>query len=213
MPLSSTDLVFYYTKTASGPSDNTLSLGGSINANTITSGQDENVFDDVTGAESESGESHYRAIGLKNTNASFKYLNYSAWILGYKRATSGADTIYFALERSTIGGAGTSIQVIADEFTPPDTAYFQTSPTGKAWVIEGSPSETITPSSNTLDNAGESWVGIWFWRTIPAGASAYSGRACTLKFRGETTGSPRMVIERTWSISWRKDGQISVQEI
>jgi len=213
MPLSSTDLVFYYTHTASGPSDNTLSLGGTINANTITSGQDENVFDDVTGAESESGESHYRAIGLKNTNASFKYLNYSAWILGYKRAGSGADTIYFGLERSTIGGAGTSIQVIADEYTSPNTAYFETSPSGKAWIVEGSPSETITPSSNTLDNAGESWVGIWFWRTIPAGASAYSGRACTLKFRGETTGSPRMIIERTWTISWRKDGQISVQEI
>jgi hypothetical protein len=213
MPLSSTDLVFYYTGQASGPSDNTLSLGGALSNNQITSGLDENVFDDVTGAESESGESHYRAIGLKDTNSTYTYLNYEAWILGYKRAATGADTIYFGLERSTIGGAGTSIQVISDEYTSPNTTYFQTTSTGLAWVVEGSPSETITPVGNTLTPGGEDWVGIWFWRTIPAGAEAYSGRACTLKFRGETTGSPRMVIEKTWCISWRKDGQISVEEI
>jgi len=214
MPLSSTDLVWYYTHTASGPSDNTLSLGGTISSHTITSGQDENVFDDVTGAESEAGESHYRAIALKDTNSTYDYLNYCAWILGYKRAASGADTIYFGIERSTIGGAGTSIQLITDEYTAPNTANFETSPTGLAWVVEGSPSETITPSGNTLTaGSGEQWVGIWLWRTIPPGASAYSARACTLKFRGETTGSPRMVIEKTWSMMWTKDGQISVREI
>jgi len=214
MPLSSTDLVWYYTGNASGPSDNTLSLGGTISSNTITSGQDENVFDDVTGAESEAGESHYRAIALKDDNATYDYLNYQAWILGYTRSNSIPDTIYFGIERSTIGGAGTSIQVIPDEFTAPNTANFQTSPSGKAWVVEGAPSETVTPSGNTLTaGAGETWVGIWFWRTIPPGASAFSGRACTLKFRGETTGSPRMIVEKTWSITWNKDGQISVQEI
>ena len=208
MPLSSTDLVWYYTDAASGPANNTLSLGGSISPSTITSGLDENVFDDVTGAESESGESHYRAIALRDTHATHDYLNYEAWIEGYTRSGVTADTIYFSLEipHSTPG----SIAIAADEFTSPSTTDFV-----QGWEVEGIPSNTITPSGNTLDasDTSKNWVGIWLWRTIPAGASAYSGRACTIKFRGETTGSPRMVIEKTWSINWSKDGQISVQSI
>lgn len=210
MPLDSTDLLWYYTDGATGPSDNTLSIGGTIQTigNTITSGEDENVFDDVTGAESESGESHYRAIALKDTHATFDYLNYEAWIEGYLRSGSTADTIWFSLEIP--GGSPGSIALASDELTVPDTTNFV-----QGWVVEGAPSETITPSGNTLVAADDdaNWVGIWLWRTIPTGASAYSGRACTIKFRGETTGSPRMVIEKTWSIVWNKDGQISVQSI
>lgn len=209
MALDSTDLIWYYTADATGASDNTKSLGGTISDdNTITSGQDENVFDDVTGAESESGESHYRAIALKDTHATYDYLNYEAWILGYKRSGSTADTIWFSLEIP--GGSPGSIAIATDEFTVPDTTNFV-----QGWEVEGIPSATITPSGNTLTagNDNKNWVGIWLWRTIPAGASAYSGRACTLKFRGETTGSPRMVIEKTWSFTWNKDGQIQVRSI
>ena len=208
MVLSSTDLIWYYTDGATGAADNTLSIGGTIADDTVQSGLDENVFDDVTGAESESGESHYRAIALMNTNATHDYLNYECWILGYTRSGSTADTIWFALELPA-SDPGT-IASAADEYTTPDTTGFV-----QTWVVEGSPSETITPTGNTLMAGGgtASWVGIWLWRTIPPGASAYSNRDCTIKFRGETTGSPRMVIEKTWSVIWNKDGQISVRSI
>lgn len=207
MPLSSTDLVWYYTNTAEGPADADESIGGTINAdNSITSGQDENVFDDVTGAESESGESHYRAIALLNNAAAHDYLNYEAWIEGFTRSGTTADTILFSLATIDVGS---SIELIADEFTAPDTTNFIGTHT---WVVEGSPSDTI-PSDNTYDLAHGDWLGIWFWRTIPAGASAYTNRNCTLKFRGETTGSPMMIIEKTWRVNFQTDGQISVQEL
>lgn len=206
MPLSSTDLVWYYTGTASGPSDSDESIGGTISPDTITSGEDENVFDDVTGAESEAGEDHYRAIALKNTSSTHDYLNFEAWIEGYSRSTGIADTIYFSLATVDVGS---SIELVADEFTAPDTTNFIGTHT---WIMEGSPSDTI-PSNNTYDLYHGDWLGIWFWRDIPIGASAYTNRNCTLKFRGETTGSPRMIIEKTWRIDFHTDGQIQVRSI
>jgi len=216
LALGTYDLKWYYTGLATGASDNTASLGGTLSTSTITTGQDENVFDDVTGAESEAGESHYRAIGLCNTNTTYDYLNYIAWIEGYTRSGETADTIAFALERGTIND--NSIQVIVDELTAPDTTNFQYGAWNNfhQWVLEGAPSNTIGAfAGNTLVGgaANENWIGIWLWRTIPAGASAFSNRDCTIKFRGETTGSPRMIIERTWKVSFKSDGQISVFEL
>jgi len=214
MTLATADLVWYYTGVATGVSDATASLGGTISANTIESGLSNNVFDDVTGAEALASESHYRVIALKNTSVTNKFLNFMVWINGYTRAASGADTIYFGIERATIGAAGTSIQVIANELTAPDTVYFNTAPSGVYWVPEGSPSETVTPLVNTLEPGSlECWVGIWLWRTIPTAASAYTSRSCTIKVQGETTGSPRMIIQKTYSINWIEDGRISVYEV
>jgi len=209
--LTNADLVWYYTNAATTISNATASLGGTISTSTIESALANNVFDDVTGVEGTAGESHYRAIALRDTSNNDNYLAYKVWIEGYTRAGSDADTIYFGLE--TISGTPSSIQDVDDEFTPPNTANFSTSPTGLAWVIEGSPSETITPSGNTLVAGGADWVGIWLWRTIPVGASTYSNRSCTIKFQGESTGSPRIIIEKTWGIHWNKDGQISVHEV
>ena len=75
--------------------------------------------------------------------------------------------------------------------------------------VEGSPSSTITPSGNTL-GPGE-WVGVWLWRTIPTGANAFSNRDCTIKLVGETTGSPRVTIEKSYVVSFGNDGAISVR--
>lgn len=210
MTLATADLVWYYTGTASGVSDNTASIGGTLNANTIESALANNVFDDVTGAEAASGESHYRAIVLKDTNATDNYIDYKAWTEGYTRAASGADTILFSLEKpqGTSFGTGT-IATASDEYTVPDTTNFM-----QGWVVEGAPSSTITASDTLIAASGsQDWVGIWLWRTIPAGASAYSNRDCTIKFQGETTGSPRMIVQKTWSIHWNKEGQISVHEV
>ena len=182
MPLSSLDIVFYYTGNATGPSDNTLSLGGTISAHTIPDATANNVFDDVTGDESADGDTEYRAIAVKNTNSTYDMLNTKVWIEGYTRAASGADTIYFALENPT--GSPASIQTIADESTAPDESKFVVK-TGAtvSWTEEGSPSATL--EFGTV-NPGE-WFGIWLKRVVPQNASPYSDRSTTIKVQCETT--------------------------
>ena len=191
MPLQASDLEFRYTDNAD-QSSNTLSLGGTISSNTIPTSSP-NVFDDVTADESEAGDTEYRAIGLINTSATFDFLDVKVWITGYNRAASGADTIYFALENP--GGSPSSIQTISDESTAPDTSKF-TVATGDtvSWTEEGSPSSTLT--FGTISAGGSNWMGIWLKRVVPAGATAYSNRSCTIKVRGETTGSPLQVVEK-----------------
>ena len=206
MPLSADEIVFYYTDGATGPSDNTLSLGGTISGSTITSGVANNVFDDVTGDESETGDTEYRAIAVKNISSEYDMLNTKVYISGYDRAATKADTIYFALEKSS--GSPASIQHIANESTAPDENKFVTKIGNTvSWTEEGSPSSTL--EFGTV-NPGE-WFGIWLKRVVPSSASPYNNRSCTIVVQCETTASPyRIQIERKYVVSWSKDG-ISVQ--
>jgi len=206
MPLSSDEIVFYYTDGATGPSNNTLSLGGTISNSTITSGVANNVFDDVTGDESETGDTEYRAIAVKNTSSGYDMLNTKVYISGYDRAATKADTIYFALEKSS--GSPASIQQVANESTAPDENKFVTKIGNTvSWTEEGSPSSTL--EFGTV-NPGE-WFGIWLKRVVPSSASPYNNRSCTIVVQCETTASPyRIQIERKYVINWTKDG-ISVQ--
>ncbi len=206
MPLSSDEIVFYYTDGATGPSNNTLSLGGTISSSTIPSGVANNVFDDVTGDESETGDVEYRVIAVKNTSSNYDMLNTKVYISGYSRAASGADTIYFALEKSS--GSPASIQQISNEGTAPDENKFVTKIGNTvSWTEEGSPSATL--EFGTV-NPGE-WFGIWLKRVVPANASAFNNRSCTIVVQCETTASPyRVQVERKYVINWNKDG-ISVQ--
>ena len=213
MPLSSLDIKFYYTGDATGPSNNTLSLGGTIGSETIPDNTANNIFDDVTGDESASGDTEYRAIAVYadtvNSGGSYDMLNTKVWITGYDRATSGADTIYFALENP--GGSPSSIQSIANEGVAPDADKF-TVKTGEtvSWTEEGSPSNTLTFGTVT----SEQWFGIWLKRVVPAGASAYNNRSCTIKVQCETTASPyKHTIEREFVVEWpsSSEGVIPVQ--
>ncbi len=206
MPLSSDEIVFYYTDGATGPSNNTLSLGGTISSATISTGVANNVFDDVTGDESETGDTEYRAIAVKNTSTGYDMLNTKVYISGYYRASSGADTIYFALEKSA--GSPASIQLISNESTAPDESKFVTKKGDTVtWTVEGSPSSTL--EFGTV-SPGE-WFGIWLKRVVPEDASAWNNRSCTIVVQCETTASPqRYQIERRYVVSWGKDA-ISVQ--
>ena len=208
MPLSSDEIVFYYTDGATGPSDNTLSLGGTISSSTISSGVANNVFDDVTGDESETGDTECRAIAVKNTSSEYDMLNTKVYISGYERAATKADTIYFALEKPT--GSPASIQHISSEDAVDeiDENKFVTKIGNTvSWTEEGSPSATL--EYGTV-NPGE-WFGIWLKRVVPDDASAWNNRSCTIVVQCETTASPYTVqIERKYVINWNKDG-ISVQ--
>jgi len=204
--LSSLDIEFYYTNGATGPSNNTLSLGGTISSSTIPSGTLNNIFDDVTGDESENGDTEYRGIAIYintvNTGASRDAIHPRIWISGYDRAGSGADTIFIAA--STFGLNANTMGTCTNEDSAPNE-------TGLLWVEEGSPSNTIyfdsggSPSTTEPGTEGtlnsENWVGLWIKRVVPSGASAYSNRSCTITFRCESTASPYTeIVERTYEI-------------
>ena len=198
MPLSSLDIMFYYTGDATGPSNNYLSLGGTIGAETIPDAVANNIFDDVTGDESEIGDVEYRGIavyiGTINSGGSFDAISPKVYILGYVRAASNYDVIYFA--KSTFALNSNTMGVCSDESSAPNES-------GLSWVEEGNPSATIDWGGGTLKS--EHWVGIWLMRSVPAGAAAFNNRAFTLVFRCETTASPyRHPVWREFVVSWDK---------
>jgi len=202
MPLESIDIVFYYTGQATGPANNTLSLGGTISAYTISSGLANNVFDDVTGDESSTGDTEFRAIAVRDTNTVYDMLNTYVWIQGYEKAVSGADTIYFALENP--GGTPASIQVIDDEEDStnkldPNKFTVKTGAT-VSWTEEGTPSSSLF--FGTV-NAGE-WFGLWLRRIVPKDASAKTNRSVTIQVQCETTESPfRKIVTKTYIAEWQ----------
>lgn len=222
MPLSSLDIWFCYTGVATGPANNTLSLGGSIPTSPVTIPDSvNNIFDLVTGDESAVGRTEYRGIAIFintiNSGGSFDAIHPRLWISGFVRAATGADTIgiaasTFGLNR-TRGAVG--MGSCATETSAPNE-------TGLSWVNEGDAATiywtaaglpTLTPpSAGTL--LSDRWVGIFLRRIVPAGASAFNNRVCTLTFQCETSASPlRYTITKNYEIRWTDSyfGVIPVQ--
>jgi len=204
MPIQASELVFEYTDGATGPSNANLSKGGTISGNSITSGLSNNIFDDVTGDESQNGTIEYRAIAIQNENTTINLTSAKVWISGYVRDDAGTpDTIYFAVQTPYTTTVPHSISFLSDEYSWTPVPSF--TPT---WVVEGSPSNTVnlegTVGVGTLGMNGD-WCGIWLKREVPAGATAFNNRSCTIKVQGETSASPLRTIEKTFVVTWTKD--------
>ena len=103
MGITTDDLLFKYTSDADS-GDPETALGGTLSPNTIASGIDNNVFDDVTGDEAASGIQHYRGIGIHNTVTTHILMNAKMYITGFDRAGANNDIIYFGNEQPA--GAG-----------------------------------------------------------------------------------------------------------
>jgi len=212
LALSSTDLVFYYTGAATTV-DTTSSLGGTISANTIWDSIANNVYDDVTGDESTTGDTEYRCIAMKNTHATHDYIDCKAWIDGCVRESGAAtrDTISFSLEQPT-GGTCDSVDTESDGPTWERTVPYEGGTT-HGWTVEDATDATSSGTQDYGTLVYGTWCFIWLRRQVPAGANAYSNRASTLKWQGETTGSPRMILEKTWTINWYENGISTYEHI
>jgi len=215
MPLDSADIKFCYTGEATGPTNNTLSLGGTISGsppNTIPDTVN-NIFDDVTGDESESGDTEYRGIAIYidtiSSSGSFDLIRPRIWISGY--STDAPDTISIA--PSTFGLNADTMGVCANESSAPDEDL------SGLWVEEGSGSTiyfnsdgspTLTKPATEGTLSSEHWVGLWLRRVVPESASAYNNRVCTITVQGETSASPyKSIVKKIWIIQWNRD-RISV---
>jgi len=207
MPITSSDLLYKYTGTA-GTTNPETALGGSLSLNTIPSGVANNIFDNVTGDEASSGIQHFRAIGIHNTIATHVWMNTSIRVDGYTRAASNNDVIYFGVEKpsGTIGNPLGTISTIAAETVNP----------GVSWTAEGAPSAWVAISGASFTNSigVDDWAGIWLQRSVPAGAAAFSNRACTVKVQGETSASPFVYqVESKFVVHWDRYNRMTIERI
>ena len=69
MAITSSDLEFYLSGGSSNSNPN-AALGGAISSSAITNASDNNLFDDVTGDEADSGDSEYRCSYINNNYGS-----------------------------------------------------------------------------------------------------------------------------------------------
>ena len=177
MPILQADLKWHYTGAVSHEAvqtDPDASLGDYRASSEITTGVDNNVFDDVTGAEAETGDTEYRGIGFHNDHGSLPLTACVTWI--QVDTGNGEDDVSFKGEApsSEINGF---VQTIANE---------STEPTGGSWS-DATTKGTGEDCPLTANEVGaDEWFCIWLRRIISASASAASAEAVTIRVEGDT---------------------------
>ena len=130
------------------------SLPGSDQTNTITiSALTNNIFDDVSKAESDAGRIEHRALFVENAHAADSMVDVTMWI---SANTPGQDVVNIGLDPA---GVNASAAVIATEDLVPAGVVFSNPTTEGAGLDLG-----------TL--AFGDFFAFWIRRTVPAGVSA-----------------------------------------
>jgi hypothetical protein len=170
MPISSGEIVYRLSGGAAN-TDPDAALGGAMSTaggGVITTATLNNLFDDVSGDESASGDTEYRCFYVENTNGTLTLSAIKAWIA---TASASSDSEYaIGLDPAGVNGTATTI---ANESTAPAGVTF-TRPTDKSGGL------TIA------DLTAGSQAAIWVRRVISAAASAASSDGPTLRVEGDT---------------------------
>ena len=169
MAIVSTDIVYRLSGGASNTSP-AAALGGAMSTvagGIITSAALNNLFDDVSGAESSAGDVEYRCLYVQNAHGSLTLQAAIAWI---EALTNSAQTEFdIALAGEAVGVAA---ETIANESTAPSGEVF-TRPTSKGAGL------------SIGDIPAGSYKAIWIRRTVTAGASAVSDSG-TIRVEGDS---------------------------
>lgn len=204
MPITSGNLEYYLTGTTSVNTDPDASLGGFLTSQAITDADDNNLFDDVTGDESASGDTEYRALGFDNAHTTLTLQNTKGWIA---TTTPSTDT-YIELWPET--PTSDEIQTVASESIEPTGA----SGNWNSSTTKGSGFDLTSEGESTGDIAATEWVGIWIKRVVGSSASAYSGDYVTIKVEGETAASPwRIPVAVALELVWDPEGNFSYRTV
>jgi hypothetical protein len=145
----------------SGGTGNTsaaAALGGAMSTaggGVITDNVANNVWDDVSGAESSAGDTEYRCVYAKNSGDQ-TLQNVSVWIDDQGAGVTGA-TLQLALDAAGVGGTA---QTIANESAAPTSVTFTTPTTQGTLTIANIPAGSNVP--------------IWIKRVIGVATSAGS---------------------------------------
>lgn len=190
MAIVSTDLKKYFTQ-GGGSSDGgaagsaATSLGGYRGSSEITNNSDNNLFDDVSGAESSSGDTEYRCLCIKNTHASLSLQ--AAKVFVSTNTTNPDTTLSIAVEVPTTSNTTGSAQSVANESTAPTVNAGNVS----NWVLASTANSyangiAININAHGADLAAGEIIFVWIKRVIGAAASAAAGVNFTLRIQGDT---------------------------
>lgn len=171
MAITATDLKLRLSGGASNTSA-AAALGGAmstVGGGIITTDQLNNLWDDVSGDESEAGDTEYRGIYVRNEHGSLTWTNPVIWI--ESQTPSGDTVIEIALADEA---ASVAMETIANENTAPTGPSFS-QPANKA---AGLALTSLAPNA---------YRGVWVKRIVSASASAYDNDTYTLKYSGETS--------------------------
>lgn len=171
MPIVTGDISYQLSGGAAN-SDPDASLGGIISSVAFVDAVDNNMFDDVSGAESAAGDVEYRCLYLKNNHATLTLQNAEFFI---SAETPSADSIVdVGVDPAGVGdGSTTGVAATpADEDTAPAAVSFAHHLTGNRLSLGNIPPGDC--------------IAIWFRRTISAAAAAVAGDGFTFDYSGET---------------------------
>ena len=177
MAIVSTDIKFWLTGAASvdnPQTDPNASLGGNRSSTEMVTGQLNNLFDDISGAEAESGDTEYRGIIIQNTHASLTLYNAKAFLSvqpNGSRATK--ESIQIATDTVWLYG-GDHIDAIATENDAPSGAGAFSAP---ATYATGLALGDLGPNGQ---------MGLWIKRVVPASTEASASANFTLVVQGDT---------------------------
>ena len=167
MPIVASDLKIYLSG-GNGNSDPNASLGGIISTTEVTDNTTHNLFDQVSGTESNAGDIEYRGIYLKNTHGSLTAQNTKVYISS--NTGSSTTTIDIALDG---GATDATMETLSDE---------STAPSGESFTAPTSYATGLSIGSMTTGQK----KGIFIRRTVDAGTTAVNDDAVTIKYDCDT---------------------------
>ncbi len=168
MAITASDLHLRFSGGSSN-SDPNASIGGAKSSVQVTDNSDNNLFDDVSGTESNAGDTEYRCLYVHNAHGSLTAQNTHIYI-SQDPAGSG-DTWAIALDGAGLNA--TAEGPVTNENTAPSGESF-TSPTDYAGGLD-------------MGNipAGQHYA-FWIRRTITAGTGAANAQDARIKVDCDT---------------------------
>jgi hypothetical protein len=149
------------------------SLGDQISTTVLSGTALNNLFDDVSGAESTAGRLEYRCVFAHNSHPTLTMTNAVVWLSaeagGGASAAVGADTTAI----SAIGSASAQALTVANESTAPAGVSFSSPTTSAAGVALGS----IAPGQCKA---------FWVRRTVAAATAAMNNDTVDIAVTCET---------------------------
>lgn len=160
-----TSEIKFYLSGGGANSDPSASLGGAISTTEVVAAT---LWDDVASSEALAGDTEYRCIYVKNTNATDTWLAVKLWLSA--NTPSGDSTTAIGLGTAAISGTE---QTVDNESTAPSGVTFSAPATQELGLSIG-------------NLTAWQYKAIWWRRTITASASAYSADGATITVGGDT---------------------------
>ena len=193
MAIVASDLVKSLTGASSNggsQADPNAALGNYRSSTTITDNTDNNLFDDVSGAEATTGDTEYRCFAIQNKHASLELQDAKVYM--QDAVIGGTNVLSFAVETpATANLTNGNAQTVGNESTAPTvntTAHNGTGSGISDWSTGTDYAGGVAVNIGAHDaNLGvDEVIFVWVKRVIASSASAASAVNFTIRIEGDT---------------------------